>query len=265
MFIHRMAAVTALVFGAVGIAGCVAGAYGVWRVKTRLEEANDKLFEAVDRSLVAVLDRVPLVREKVKQSELTTTEVTERVREWGVKTAQDRIALKLQVEAKAEKLSSHLRTAELRLEASRDAAADVRRMLEVGRRLGGGVDPGSMDAAQDRIESLLELVRQVDRTVDGVRNFADGDPAEDKVARVTTLLARILLTLSDVDRRLDEFADRLSEVRDRARQVHVTNGEYIVWGSVVCYVLLIWVGAGQAALCWCGWRSLCRRSPAGES
>src|SRR5579864_5224185 len=129
MFFKRVAAVLALVLGSAGMAGCLAGAYGVWQVQARLDRANDKIFDLADRSLEVVQDRIPIVQQRVTESKVTTAEVTEAIREWGAKKAQDRIVAKLQIENRAEKLSEHLRTADLRLEASTEAVRDIRQVL----------------------------------------------------------------------------------------------------------------------------------------
>jgi hypothetical protein len=259
MFFKRVAAVAALVLGSAGMAGCVAGAYGVWLVHARLERASDKFFDAVDRSLKAVQDRIPIVQQKVKEAKITTADVSEAFRAWGAKKAQDRIISKLQIDKSAEKLSQHLRTADLRLEASRVAVRDVQQVLEVSQSLGANVDPAVLDTVHERLKSLQESLQQAERTVDGVRKFAEDDPVEDRLAQAAKLLARLLLTLSEVDQRLDDLSIRLSEVRTRARSANATTSHYLLLGAVVCYALLAWVGAGQAALCWWGWSCFRRR------
>ena len=266
MLFKRVAAVLALVFGSTGMAGCLAGAYGVWLVESRLDQANDKLFEAVDRRLEVVQDRIPIVQQRVRESKVTITDVTQAVLEWGAKKGQDRMVAQLQIESRTEKLSEHLRTADLRLEASREAVRDVRQVLEISQSLGAKVGPTSMDVVQERLVSLQETLQQAERAVDGVRKFATpgGDPVEDRPGQVANLLARILLTLSEVDRRLDDFTARLSEVRAEVRQGKARSSHYIVLGAVVFYGLLAWVGAGQAALSWWGW-SCFRRSEANRA
>src|SRR5215210_484548 len=85
-------------FGLVGVVVCVAGAYAVWRVQARLDRANDLAFDAVDRGLTAVQERVPLVRERVRRSKVTTGEVTAAVRGWATSEARDRVVSALQIE-----------------------------------------------------------------------------------------------------------------------------------------------------------------------
>jgi hypothetical protein len=269
MFFKRAAAILSLAFGGIGVAGCAAGAYGIWLVGSRLDRANDKIFDAVDRGLGVVQDRVPAVQQRVRDSKVTTAEITEAVRDWAAKKTQDRIVSQMEIESRAEKLSGHLRAADFRLEASTEAVRGVRQMLELGQSLGAQVDPASTDALLEVIESLRDTLQAAEQTVDVVRGFATpggGESVEDRRARVTKSLARILLTLSEFDRRLGDLADRVSEVRADARQLKARTSNYIVLGSVVCYGLLAWVAAGQAALYWWGLSRWHRsRSPAGRA
>jgi uncharacterized phage infection (PIP) family protein YhgE len=253
MFFKRVVAVLALVLGIAGMAGCLAGAYGVWLVQSRLERANDKVFDAVDRSVKIVQDQIPLVQHKVKDAKITTGDVSEAFREWGAKKAKDRIVSRLQIESRAEKLSGQLKTVDHKLESSKDAVRGVRQMLEISQDLGARVDPTSMDTVQERLESLQESLQKAERAVDTVRKFAEDDPVEDRLTQVAKLLARVLLTLNDVDQRLDDFAAKLSEIRMQAQQAHATTSHYIMLGAVACYALLAWIGGGQAALIWWGW------------
>src|SRR5438105_794586 len=117
MFMNRVAGILAVVLGVLGVAGCAAGAYCVWLVASRLDRANDTVFEAIDRGLGAVQDRVPVVQQRVRDSKVTTAEITEAVRGWAGKKVQDRVVSELEIERRVEKLSGQLQAADLRLEA----------------------------------------------------------------------------------------------------------------------------------------------------
>lgn len=257
MVVHRIVGIFALTLGVLGVAGCAAGAYGVWLVASRLDRANDKLFDAVDRGLGYVQDRVPVVQQRVRDSTITTTEITEAVRGWSAMKVQDRIVAELEIERRAANLSGRLETAELRLDASAEAVLDVRRVMELGRSLGARVDPDSTDDVLAQLALLQDKVQQAEQAIDDVRKLALPSPGvsiEDRLARIAKILARILLTLSDIDRRLGNFAVRLSELRADARQLNTRTSRYILFGSVACYGLLAWVAAAQCALCSWGWR-----------
>src|SRR5262245_65913206 len=83
MLFNRLAGILALSFGLVGVTGCAAGAYCVWLVWSRLDRANGKFFDAIDRGLGAVQDRVPVVQQRVQDAKFTTAAVTDAVRGWA--------------------------------------------------------------------------------------------------------------------------------------------------------------------------------------
>src|SRR5262245_18858965 len=254
MLFNRLAGILALSFGLVGVTGCAAGAYCVWLVWSRLDRANGKFFDAIDRGLGAVQDRVPVVQQRVKDAKFTTAEITDAVRGWAGKKIQERIVTQLEIEGRVETLSGQLQAAALRLDASTEAVLDVRQVIELGQSLGASVDPASTDEVLDQLALLRGKVQQAQQTVDEVRRFAapgEGESLEDRLVRVAGLLARILLTLSDADRRLDDFAARLSEVRADARQLKERTSRYLLLGSVACYALL---NTSQHERKWCGAR-----------
>src|SRR5829696_9128249 len=115
----------AVAFGLVGVVACVAGAYAVWRVQ------------------------VPLDRERVRRSKVTTGEVTAAVRGWATSEARDRVVSALQIESRAATLSGYLQTADARLDASAATVGDVRRLLELAGGLGATADPAVTDKALD--------------------------------------------------------------------------------------------------------------------
>jgi chromosome segregation ATPase len=261
MFFQRLAAILLVALGAIGVCGCAAGAYYVWLVSTRLEQANDRVFAVIEGGLGRVQDRLPVVQQRVKDSKVTTAEVAEVVRTWTAKKVQDRVVSKLEIENRVGKLAEQLQAADLRLEASTDTVHDVRRAMEFGQSLGAQLEPASTDRVMDLLASVQGRVQEAEQTVEEVRRLAASDPREsfeDRLLRVATVVARILLTLSDVDQRLEDLANRVAEARSNAPQLKARTSRYITLGAIVCYVILLWAAIGQVALCRWGW-SCCRR------
>jgi hypothetical protein len=266
MVVRRLAGIVAVAFGVAGFAACVVGAYGVWRAQARLDRANDQAFDAIDRGLTVVQDRVPAVRERVHKARITTDELGKAARLWAASEARERVVAELQVEARTATVAGYLQAADVRLDSAATAVRDVRRMLELAQTLGAEVDPAVTDRVLALIAALRDKLDDAERAVEEVRRIAvaDGESAENRAARVAKLLLRIVVTLADVETRLGEFAERLTEVRGEARRLHDRTGDAILLGAVACYALLTWVAAGQAALCWWGVTRY-RRRPVGDT
>jgi hypothetical protein len=96
-----------------------------------------------------------------------------------------------------------------------------------------------------------------------IRKFTapnEGESEEHRLARITKLLGRALLTMSAIDTRLEQSATRLSELQVDAQQLQVRTSQSFWLMTVGCFFLLAWITAGQAALCLYGWKNCCRSS-----
>lgn len=274
--LRRVVGLVALAMGLVGVVACTAGAYGVWKVQTRLNSANDKVFDAIDRGLNAAQDRIPVARQRVQQAKLTTDDVKDALGAWARRQAEEefleRLAAKLEIDRRADQLAGHLNAVDLRLDASEMAVRDVRQLLEIGQNLGADVDPTATDDVLELLASLQAQLKETQETVNEVRRLTDTHPksVQDRLARVVKLLARVVATFADIDSRLDRCAARLSELRANAQQLHEKTSRWILQGALVSYGLLAWMAAAQAALARFGFQLCFRRrtptsAPAGRT
>jgi chromosome segregation ATPase len=262
MLFKRVLGLLTLAFGFLGVVSCVAGVYAVWSLGSRLERANDKLFAMIDKGLAVSQDRIREVETRIKESKITTDEFGQRLRDWSTSRAKEGLVSRLEIESRAEKLVGRLQTAESWLETSTESIRSVQRVMELCNSIGVPMDPASLEEVLENITSLRSRLQQTERTVDGIRAITadkEGESEETRLSRVTTLLGRILVTIGDMDTRLEESVTRLSELQTDARQLKATTSAYILVATVGCYVLLAWIGAGQAALCRWGWTK-CRPS-----
>jgi hypothetical protein len=262
VLLKRVVSPLAAALGLVGVVACLAGAYAVWRAGARLDRANERVFAVLDTGLASARDRVRGVRDRVRESRITTARITEGLRDRAGQKVTGRLAAQLEIERRAETLAGHLRTADLWLEASADSVRGVQQVLELGNSVGAPVDPAGLEDVVVLLTSLRGKLLQAEQAVDGIREFTaagEGESDESRFARVTKLLARILLTIGEVDARLDEAVGRLTEVQAGAQQWKARASRCIVLATVGSYLLLAWIAAGQAALCLCG-RKGCRRS-----
>src|SRR5262245_24245337 len=98
MLLMRLVGLLALALGLVGVTACAAGAYGVWKVQSRLNRANEKVFAAVDHGFAAAQERVPTVQERVKQAKITTDDLSDALRDWTKREARERVTAKLEID-----------------------------------------------------------------------------------------------------------------------------------------------------------------------
>lgn len=260
--LRRLVSVLMLAAGLLGSAACAAATYAVWRVEVRLQQANDRAFDLIDRGLGAVEDRVRRVRERVEQSRITTGELSAKLRDWATRKAEERLVAKLEVERRAGQLEGQLRAADLWLESSEGSIRDAQGFLDLGRSLGADVDPGWLNEPLETLAAIRAKVREAEREAEEIREFASPEIEvdENRLARVLRLTARVVVTVTEISPRLDRFANRVSDVRADARGVQEQTSRRILWGAIGCTVVVVWVAAGQLALCVWG-RRLLRRRP----
>jgi DNA repair ATPase RecN len=269
MLFRRVTAILMLALGLPGLASCVAGGYAVWKAEARLQRANDRAFALIDQGLGSVEDRVRRTKQRVEQSRITTNEITQGLREWATREAKDRLVVQLDIEARMEKLTDQLHDADLWLEASTDSVRDLQQALELSRSLGAEVDPASLEEALETLVGIRGRLQEAEQSVDEIRGFATavgGESDENRVARVLKLLARVVVTMTEIAPRLDRLAARISGTRADAQEGKTRTSSYILWTAIGCTVTLAWIAAGQLALCVWGlnrWRRV--RSPVGPT
>jgi len=99
--------------------------------------------------------------------------------------------------------------------------------------------------------------------IDGIRERAAevtaGESREERIDQAVQLTLRVVATLTELDSRLGESADRLLEVQSKAQRQHSKTHRQIVVAKIGVLLLIAWMGIGQAFLFLYGWKSF-RRS-----
>lgn len=259
MLIKRLLAALAAIFGLVGVVGCVAAMPAVLSLGSRLSRANDRAFAMLDTSLATAKERVLDAQRRAAESRITTEDVRQAVQEWTRVESRQRIASHLQIESKAERAAATLRQAITCLETSAALLQGVQSAMDWGGSIGAPMDTARVEQMSAGVADLLGRSRQVAETADTIREYAAAslkeDPQEDRTALAVQLASRALAALVEIETRLGETADRLSDARARTGQIKSRAHNYIVAAEVVALSLLAWLAAGQAALCVYGWRN----------
>lgn len=264
MALRRMLAWLALLLGCLGVVASIAAVYAVWSLHQCLYRTSDQAFSVVDTTLTEVRDRVLRAQQRVTESEPTTEELGQRLRDWSKQKATQTAALRQEVAAKAEKLSGWMQQADQWLENSETTLRGTRQIMGLARSLSAPADPALVDEGLEKLATARRLMQQATEAVDGIRTFTaqaeEKEPLAERLARTLPLAARLLATMTDLDTRLGELAKRLSAMQTQTAELHDRTCTLINRLTLACSLLVVWVAAGQAALIYWGWKN-CRRFP----
>jgi hypothetical protein len=252
----------ALWLGLVGVVACAAATVVVWSTGSRLSQANENVFDSIDKSLAAVRDRVLRAQRRVQESKITTEDIGQSLRNWTRKEASERLASRLEVEEKADQLALGLRQADLWLEMSGASIQSVQQALEIASALGAPVDAKLVDPLLEKLGALRSQLEQSTETVDGIRErmakAAEGEALEERFNQFAQLARRVVVTLGEIDSRLGESADRLADTQTKRQHLKAKTHSYIVTAEICAVVLITWMAAGQVSLCRHGWKDHCQ-------
>ncbi len=272
-----------LLFGSVGVVACIAVVVGVWSVSGRLTQTAEGLFGGVDQTLVAVGQRVAKTRDRVEASKITSQEIGETLKKRAKRKTGEQLAQRTDIAEKAERLSATLQQADDWLEITQSSIELVQQALAVTRSTGSSTTGGSIETKSkpggdlqeetrnsgakhvESVESLLasvgELRSQLKKTtafVAGIRDLAKGTDGEstrkETVEKAVELASRLVVTLSSIDTHIEQLEDRLDAVRSTVQESAAQTRQWILIVAIVIAFFMMWMAAGQVALCVVGWR-----------
>jgi len=243
--------------GFLGLVFCVVGLVGIWSLGSRLTQTSEKVFGRIDKSVAAVQERVVETQKRVQESKITTEDIGQSMKTWVQKETQERLTSRLEIEEKAKQLVQGLRQADQWLEVSGESIQGIQQALELGKSLGAPVDVTLVDPLLENLGSLRSQLKQSTETVDTIRELAaeitEGDSREERIEQAIQLILRVAMTLTKLDSRLGESAERLSGIQSKAQHQKSKTHRRIM-AAIICVLLLItWMGVGQVSLCLHGW------------
>jgi peptidoglycan hydrolase-like protein with peptidoglycan-binding domain len=259
MLARRLFAVLALLFGLVGTLACLAGAYAVFQITARLEQANDRAATVIDHGIVSAGNRVRGVQQRVHAAKITTGEIQTKLGQCTTQQVQERLATQFDLERRMDVLSTHLETGDAWLESSSDSLRNLQKLLEISHSLGGRYDEASLDIALEKIDATRTALQDAEQKVQEIRNFATGvagETDENRLARILKMIVRILATMDVIGTRLDDGIARLDAMRDTVKEGSKTIARDLSLAKIALLFVLFWIAAGQVALFRNGWRRL---------
>jgi hypothetical protein len=257
-FHRRLFLFVVLALGVVGTLACAAAIVGAWVVGARIRSTTETAFAKIDDSLVAIQDRTALIRERLKESALSAETISSSVKEWAARSAGERLALKLDVAEKSERLLVVMHRSDNLLELSSSSAESVQQILLMASAIGTEIDGDSVDGV---IEAIASLRKQLGEAIGFVQDLHDRTTGIDEASRerfpqAAQLAMRAVATLGSIDARIGQFQTRLVETQEKSQALLVRSLGWFKALTIATIAMLIWMAAGEIALSYLAWRSL---------
>jgi len=253
---HRILSLAALSLGTAGVIACLAAVYGVWTIRSSVDQRTSTAFASIDGLLVVVSQRVAKARERVEESKITLKDLEKSLNNWAQREARERLAARLDVEERADQLTAHLAEADHWLEVSVSSLSVIRQAMEIGNASGASLDTEPVEQLRVIVEGWRGEIADAANLVQRIRAGVAGTDAEksleERFQQAAGLALRVVATLTSVGDRLQGFGNRVSEVRTRVEQLKARTMRWIRNAAIACTLLLAWMAAGQGALCLVG-------------
>jgi len=258
MPLKSVSALFSLIAGSIGVVASMVAAYPVRLVESRLDRTNERVFQMIDRGLASVEDRVRVVQKRVRESKTNAGEIAQSLRDWVRTRANERLMSAVDIERRTEKWAGNIQMAEQWLESSIESIRGMQQLLELGASVGAPIDAMSLEGVLDRLATIQGRLQETEQSIKDIRKFtvnrAD-ESQEHRLSRVFKLIGSTELAADAIDTRLDESVTRLSQMHAGAKQLQIRTSNFISLITGGCYLVLVWIAAGQAALCLYGWKN----------
>lgn len=259
--IKRAAALLPLGLGLVGVVVCAVAIMATWLVAARVDRVAVRVFGAVDEALAVVQERVVQTQEQVDSLTLTTRQIEQGIEEWLQNEAREQLAERIDVARQAERLESGLDEVDHWLELAEASVQLVQQVLEIGSSLGTGIQTEPADQLLAELTALRTQLAEAGDPVETIRQraTANGEENAEGIRQIARLAVRVLATLGVMDASLERLTARLAELQSTTRHAQSTATWWIRVVTVGVVVVFGWMGAGQAALSYLGWKWFARR------
>jgi hypothetical protein len=257
--------VIGICLGSVGIVVCAIVMIVLWIVSSRVGEITEKLFSKVDASMGVVHKRVVETKDRVIAATITANDLETTLRNWTKREAGQRLALHLDAAQKTEQLASSLRQADDWLEVSESAVGVVQEILSISASTSAPADTTFVDELKEQIQSVRVQVAEatafVGRIQERIAETSEAKLPEARIEQAIQLGLRVVATLGSIGPRLEKLADRFSAAKSQLQELKARTQRWRLCLTMGLSFLMIWMAAGQAALCrlaWNGWRAMPR-------
>lgn len=254
---NQLASILALVFGCLGVLVCVAAIVGIWMVHGRISNATTRVFAAVDDAVGFVDERVEMTRLRIVDLKITVDELEEGLTNRLKTESIELFVQQYKVEERAGQVSDGLEQAQHWIAVAESSNELLRSILQTAAESGFDVSTGASDRLEKELQTVKKHVGIASESVERIRSWSrDVTQGESIAHEAIKWVGRLALTLTSVDESCERLRGKIDELRQSLNAKHAEIRRTIAWVAVGITFLMLWMAAGQAAMCYLGFSYL---------
>jgi hypothetical protein len=242
--IKRLLGVLVLLLSVAGLVICVAGIIGAWKGRAVIMDRGEQTYERVDNIFARVQSITNDVRGVLQTAAASLREVKDKRAEARGDPQKEVSFSDWAARAMARDFTAKMGSVQPMLEGISDAVVVAHSVLsELEQK------PPDSELAQDRdrLQTMNQRVVEVGTAAQKLTNLL-GQPnsaGDAEVENETALVEQKLQQLLDL---VNDFADKLTDIRDRAAAVKARVTRDLFLGAIILTVLLSWFALSQISL-----------------
>lgn len=250
--------VLALVLGTVGTIACIAAIVVIGTVNQRVTHATGKLFDAAHTAVGDVRLHVERAEQRVEAIKITSTNIEDQVKQWTAEHAEELAVSRLGVQQHVDLFLGELDKIEQWAATVETSTEMIGQALDATESLGLPID---VEPVMALLEDTKQIQLQLDTGISAARNLGErlsekeDDPTEQK-KQILRLTARVIATLTMVDKHIASIDNHLEKIETVIDHQKTTVASWVNFVALAIAGLMTWMGLGQAALTYVGWRWL---------
>jgi hypothetical protein len=245
-----------IVLGGIGIALCLAALILLWMASARIVQAAESLFGKADESLVVARRQVIQTQQRVAAAAITAQDVQSALRDWTKQEVGQRLAWRLDLAEKTERLSSALQQADHWLQVSQSSVGLVREIVSIITSTSTATDRTLLDPLLEEIASLRAQCAEAADFANRIHHRVkpgEENSSEDRIKQALQFALRVVATVGSIDSRLGKLADRIAGAQSNLEHTKSQSRRWILAATIAITLLILWMAAGQVAWCRLAW------------
>jgi hypothetical protein len=266
--VRRSTGLGIIIISSVALILCVAGIFGVWIAKSRVDAIGKDIFKAADNSLEFMDEKLDRIENAFKNGNRRIGLLSNAVKSLPEKEAEVKTEITSLLKSLDEEVFEPLKTAETWIDSTRAVVVGVGMVSEaVVTSEYAATHKDSMGVAmaerlQSCSDSLVEILTTLQEVRQGLMDMRDDAASARRiVVRVVARLAQIETRMANISKRIERVHTGIIEMKGTVSDLKDSFHRWTMLVSVLFSLLLVWFAASQIGMIVHGWQVRRRPNP----